>query len=180
MAENAYLAFLRDPDQAARRAELTAFFGPNAGKFLSVYDVLQNDAVTGSGKPKFRLRGSGFSAPAFFFGPVWFFYRKMWLIAGIIAAGMVVLSLVPGTSRLGAGVGAGLAVMAYRAYVQHAIGKIDKLRGPDGVADLAMVAEAGGVSKLAAWISGTIYGLLALATLVSIYLLVQAGEPIPR
>lgn len=72
-----------------------------------------------------------------------------------------------------------LALMAYRTYVQHAIGRIEKLRGADGIADLVATAEAGGVSRPAAWISGMLYSLLILTTIVSIYLLVQMGEPIP-
>ncbi|PTQ60078.1 uncharacterized protein DUF2628 [Sphingomonas sp. PP-CE-3G-477] len=75
MAANAYQAFLLDPDRAARRAELERVFGPNAHKFMAVYDTLQADAA--GGKLKFRLFGGGFSVPAFLFGPVWFLYRKM-------------------------------------------------------------------------------------------------------
>ncbi len=32
-----------------------------------------------------------------------------------------------------------LALMAYRTYVQHAIGRIEKLRGADGIADLVAI-----------------------------------------
>lgn len=179
MADNAYLAFLRDADQDARRAELTAFFGPNAAKFLPIYDVMQGDAVMGTGRPRFRLGGGGFSVPAFLFGPVWVFYRRMWLIAGIVVAGLVAIALIPGTGRAGLPVGIGLGLMAYRTYVQHAIGTIQKLRGPADRVDLAVVAQAGGVSKTTGWISGLLYRLLALAAIASIILLAWAGEPIP-
>ena len=59
MAANAYQAFLLDPDQAARRAQLEWFFRPNAHKFMAVYDTLQADAAAG-GKSEFRLFGGGF------------------------------------------------------------------------------------------------------------------------
>lgn len=180
MATNAYLAFLRHPDQDARRAELAAFFGPNADKFMPVYDVLQKDAVTGTGRPKFRLGGGGFSVPAFLCGPVWFFYRRMWAIAGVIVAGLVAIALIPGTSHAGLPIGLVLGLIAYRTYVQHAIGAIQKLRGAGGTVDRAAIAQAGGVSKTAGWISGLVYGLLALAAIVSIVILVRAGEPIPQ
>lgn len=179
MAANAYQAFLLDPDQAARRAELERFFGPNAHKFMAVYDTLQADAAAGD-KPKFRLFGGGFSVPAFLFGPVWFLYRKMWVIAGVVVAAMVAISLIPGAGRAGLPIGIALGLMAYRVYVQHAIGVLAKARRPDGTIDPHDIARAGGVSRTAGWISGVIYGLLILISIVSIVLLVQAGEPMPR
>ncbi len=179
MAANAYQAFLLDPDQAARRTELERFFGPNAAKFMAVYDTLQADAAAG-GKPKFRLFGGGFSVPAFLLGPVWFLYRKMWVIAGVVIAAMVAIALIPGAGRAGLPIGIVLGLMAYRTYVQHAIGALTKARRANGTIDPQEIARAGGVSQAAAWISGVIYGLLILISIVSIILLVRAGEPIPR
>ncbi len=179
MAANAYQAFLLDSDQAARRAELEQFFGPNAHKFMAVYDTLQADAAAG-GKPKYRLFGGGFSVPAFLFGPVWFLYRKMWVIAGVVVAAMIAISRIPGASRAGLPIGIALGLMAYRVYVQHVIGALARVRRPDGTIDPQEIARAGGVSRTAGWISGVIYGLLILISIVSIIVLVQAGEPIPR
>ena len=100
MAENAYLAFLRDPDQSARRAELETFIGPNAAPFMKVYDRLQQDAVASvGGRARFRFAGGGFCVPAFFVGPVWFFYRKMWVIGAVIVGLLAVLAFLP--SRAG-------------------------------------------------------------------------------
>ena len=82
MAESPYLAFLRDPDQPARRAELERFIGHNPAPFMKVYDRLRGDAVASpSGRPKFRFFGGGFCVAAFLYGPVWFLYRKRWLLA---------------------------------------------------------------------------------------------------
>jgi hypothetical protein len=179
MADSPYLAFLHDPDQASRRAELEQFFAPNPAPFLKVYDRLHADMAAG-GRPKFRLFGGGFCWPAFFTGPVWFLYRKMWLIAGIIIAVMVALPFLPGTERAGVPLAVALALSGHRIYVQHAITLIQKARTPDGGVDDAMIARAAGVSRIAAWIGGMIYGLLVVVALVSLYLLFSSGEPLPR
>lgn len=176
---NAYQDFLLDPDQPARRAELTAFFGPNAEKFLPVYDKLQADAAAG-GRPKLRLFGGGLSVPAFLFGPVWFLYRKMWAMAGVIVVGLIAIALIPGTSRAGIGIGVASGLLAHRGYVQHAVGTLAKLRRADGTIDAREVARPGGVSRAAGWIGGMVYGLLAAVSIASIVFLIQAGEPIPR
>ena len=41
----AYLAFLNDPDQPARQAELRTFFGPRADHFLKSYQQIRGAAV---------------------------------------------------------------------------------------------------------------------------------------
>ncbi|WP_442678123.1 DUF2628 domain-containing protein [Sphingomonas sp. ASY06-1R] len=178
MANTAYIDFLKDPDQPARRAELANFIGPNANAFIPVYDRLQEDAA--SGKPKFRLFGGGFSVVAFLCLPVWFFYRKMWLIAGFITVAMIAIGFIPGASRAGLPIGVLLGLIAHRTYVQHAIVAIQKLRRPDGTVDPAELRRVGGVSRTAGWISGLAYGALCLLSLWAIIWLVQAGEPIPR
>ncbi len=173
-------AMMLDPDQASRRLELTAFFGPNAADFLKTYDLLRERAVAiaAGQKPGFTLRGTGFEPAAFFLGPVWFFYRKLWAWAWSIVALIVVLGLLPGNTRFGVGLGAGLAIAARSAYVNHAIAKLAKLRNPQGEIDLQQAALAGGVSKTAGWISGTIFVLLTILGLAAIFLLVRSGEPI--
>ena len=181
MTASAYTDFLKDPDQAARRAELENFFGPNAGKFLPVYDRLHADAVSaGSGRPKFRLFHGGFSVPAFLFGPVWFLYRKMWVIAAVVVTGMIAIALIPGTGRAGLPIGVLLGLLAYRVYVQHAIVALQKMRRADGTIDPAALARVGGVSKTAGWIGGLLYGALALLALAAAIALIMAGEPLPR
>ncbi len=109
MAKTDYADFLRDPDQPARRAELEAFFGPNAHKFLPVYDRLRADFAR-TGKPGFSLRGGGFSFPALLCGPCWFLYRKMWAIGAIVIAGAVALAFLPVSG--GAGIGISIALVA--------------------------------------------------------------------
>ena len=181
MAENAYLAFLRDPDQSARRAELETFIGPNAAPFMKVYDRLQQDAVASvGGRARFRFAGGGFCVPAFFVGPVWFFYRKMWVIGAVIVGLLAVLAFLPLTSRVGLPLAFVMALMGRRIYVQHAIGLIQKARHTQGAMDSQACARAGGVSKAAGWVGGVIYGLLALVSLAALIVLARSGAPLPR
>ena len=180
MAENAYLAFLRDPDQASRRVELETFIGSNAAPFMKVYDRLQQDAAgSASGRAKMRLLGGGFCAPAFFTGPVWFFYRKMWVIGAVVVGLFAALTLLPGTSRVGLPLAIIMALMGHRTYVQYAIGVIQKRRTAGGV-DAETLMRAGGVSKVAGWVGGVIYGLLTLAGLAALIVLARSGAPLPQ
>ena len=163
--------FCDDPDQTARRAELTAFFGPNADGFLAVYDRMVAAQRRGLAD---RLRpwvGGGFCAPAFFLGFVWFYYRRMWAWAMGFVALMIVLEWVPGTSQVGLVLAIGMALVARRLYVGHAIGTICRLRAltppPEqgSTAFLDALRSAGGVSKSAGWISG---GLFVLVTVIAV------------
>lgn len=181
MADNSsYFAFLRDPDQDQRRAELATFFGPHADTFLKAYDKLREDTLSAvGGRPKFRLFGGGFEVAAFFLGPVWFFYRKMWTIAWIIVAILVAIAFIPVLSRAGLIVSLLLAMMAHRTYVQYAIGKLQKMRVAEGQLTPMAVQTAGGVSKPAGIISGSIFLVLLIISVISIFYLVSHGIP-PR
>ena len=172
---SAYLAFLADPNQEARYAELRDFFGPNADKFLPVYEKLRASTpqVTGQ-RPKSQLFGGGFEPAAFFLGPVWFFYRKMWLIAWLIVGLMVVLAFIP-FRAVGMVLGITLATMAHRVYVQHAVQKLVALHASNAVVTPALVQAAGGVSKPAGITSGVIYGILWLLAVISIIYLASHG-----
>lgn len=173
---SAYFAFLNDPDQEVRRAELRTFFGPNAETFLKAYDRLRSDtpAVPG-GRPKFRLFGGGFEPAAFFLGPVWFFYRKMWLMAWVVVGMLVVVSFIPFRAA-GLIVGITLAGMAHRVYVQYAVQKLTTLHRGGTPVTPDTVAAAGGVSKRAGVISGVIYALFWILGVVSIIYLASHGQ----
>ena len=176
-AQAAYTAFFQDPDQESRRLELTTFFGPNAATFLKAYDKLRDDTLAAtSGRPKFRLF-AGFEVAAFFLGPVWFFYRKMWILAWIIVAFLIAAYFVPLLGRAGLVLALLLAGMAHRSYVQHAIAKLQQLRGPDGVLNLQQVQAAGGVSKAAGIASGIVYGVLYILAIAGIIYLISHGLP---
>ncbi len=177
MADNTpYLAFLKDPDQVSRRAELAAFFGPHAETFLKTYDKLREDTVRAEGgRPKFRFFGGGFEAAAFFLGPVWFFYRKMWVMAWVVVALLVVAAVLPIASRIGLILSVLLGFLGHRTYVQHAIGKLQTMRLADGTLDPVSLREAGGVSKPAGIVSGTIFGLMWVVGIVAIVYLAMHG-----
>jgi hypothetical protein len=156
MADNAYLAFVKDPDQTSRRAELAAFFGPRPEKFLKVYDNMASVANREPGtKAQIKFFDGGFCWPAFFLGPIWMFYRKMWVYAGIVLAIFFIFTFLPLPPGAGIGLAVAMAFAGARLYVTYAISTVSKLRG-----DPARIAAAGGVSPLAGWVSGIIYVLI--------------------
>ena len=120
MADAKYLEFLRDPDQASRREELSAFFGPNADVYLSTYNRMRELELQPRGVKSFRLFRFGLSGPAFFFGPVWFFYRKLWLYGTILTAALISLAFLP-LGRLSLPISLVMAMAAKQAYVLHSV-----------------------------------------------------------
>ncbi|WP_164981628.1 DUF2628 domain-containing protein [Silvibacterium dinghuense] len=156
--------FLLDEDQEARRAELMAFIGPNADKFMPTYDSMRARLVAPAGGKKPKII-RGFVAAAFFLGPVWFLYRKMWMVSLIILGVVVVFALlpIPGGNRIGLPIGIALAISGKYTYVEHAMKRIIALRGASPVADLSVLAKEGGVSKPAGYISAAaLVGLMIL------------------
>ena len=170
-AETAYTRFLRDPNTAARRAELEAYVGPNPAPFLKLYDRLR-ERPDRPGQAMFS-----FVALAFFLGPVWFFYRKAYPWAWGIVVLQVVLIGLPVGRGAGIGLGVALAMIGRYTYLQRAIGRISKLRGQDAVADPALLARDGGVSRVAGWVSGLAY--LALAVLTVVAYVLPGGSTAP-
>ena len=169
--------FMTDPNQELRRAELAAFIGPNAEKFMPVYDNLRIVTAGVPGAKRQRLL-SGFVGTAFLLGPTWFFYRKLWVWAISITVLELGLGFIPHVSRLGFPLSLALAFFAKGAYVDHAIKRVTALRGTAQVADLALLQREGGVSKVAGWLSGSIVVLIMLAGIASIiYLAMHNGGP---
>ena len=167
--------FMTDPNQEARRAELAAFIGPNADKFMPVYDNWRTVTAGVAGTKGQRLL-RGFVGTAFLLGPTWFFYRKLWVWAIGVTVVELALGFIPHTSRLGLPVSIALALFAKGVYIDHAVKRISVLRGGAPVADLALLQREGGVSKVAGWISGSIVVLVLLLALASIiYLATQNG-----
>ncbi len=172
--------FLHDPDQLHRREDLLAFFGPHADKYLLVYDRLHARANRAPGeKIRFNfLRGGGMSGPAFFVGPVWFFYRKMWLYGGILTALMLLLAVLPAFLSIGSlslPISIGIAIVSKQIYVSDAINTIQKLRAANPTLSPQTLAHAGGVSKTAGWISGAIYALLVILGIGSMVSMILRG-----
>jgi len=165
MVESALTQFAKDPDQPMRRAELNAFIGPNPASFLAVYHRIAASAATGDRRLTSLI--GGLCAPAFFLGPVWFFYRKMWLWAWGYCVVMLLLSALPIGGQAGLGLSVAAALMARWAYLDHATRRIAKIRLArplDEQAYFTQLAAAGGISKLAGWASGIFFATaLALA-----------------
>ncbi len=181
MANDPYINFLQDPDQVSRQAELATFFGPHGAKFLKGYEMQRAMMTrTTGGKIRYSFLRAGYVWPAFFVGPVWFFYRKMWLWGGILTAVVVVLGLLPIAGRVGFPLGIAMAVGGSSLYLNHAVRTIERLRqaSPNGVVDPQQLAAAGGVSKTAGWIGGVVYGLLLLLALYGIIVAIRTGAPL--
>ena len=171
MATQAYRDFLLDPNDGARLADFGVFVGPNVNGFLPAYERQRAALTRPPGqKVKFQWASNGFNAGAFFGGPVWFFYRKMWAWAWGITVAEVLIGLIPGTSRIGMPIGIALAVGGNQLYVSHAINKIAKMRA-EGRGSVEELQRAGGVSKTAGWISGIVFGLLLALAIWSIFTL---------
>ena len=168
MANQAYTHFMQDPDSAARLADFGAFVGPNVKAFLPAYEKQRAAANRAPGeKAKFQWAAGGFNAGAFFGGPIWFFYRRMWGWAWGITAALVLVGLIPGTSRVGLPVGIVLGLGGNQLYVTHAVSKIAKLREA-GRGSVEEMQRAGGVSKLAAWVASLVYAALVALTIWSL------------
>ena len=160
-----------DSAEARRREEVRAYIGPHAEAFMPVWASMQARAAPrqpGEKRPRLRF---GFIAMAFFLGPCWFFYRKLWLWAWGLVGLFVVLALLPLTSRVGLPLGIFLAMFGRQAYLGHVKARIAKLRGGAEFADLEVLRRAGGVSPLAGWISSVVIAGIALLGLASLILL---------
>lgn len=161
-------AFLCDLDQAARREELRAFIGPNVDIFLKVYDAMRAGIVSPKGTAPWQW---GFVALAMFLAPCWLLYRKMWMWGG----GLLALTFVPVPLELPLALACG--VFGRTFYLNHAMARITALRGDATRADLEALAKAGGVSKLAGWISGVLLIALAAAAVATVIMVVQDADP---
>ena len=171
MANQDYTHFLLDPDADARRQDFVTFVGPNAKAFLPAYERARAFANRAPGeKVKFSLGANGFNAGAFFVGPVWFFYRRLWGWACGITVALLLIGLIPGTSRIGLPVGIGLGFGANQLYVAHAINRVARMRA-EGRGTPDELAAAGGVSKVAGWIAGIVFALLMALTIYALFTL---------
>ncbi len=168
-----------DSAAARRREEMRAFIGPHAEAFMPVWTAMQARAAPrtpGEKRPRIKFN---FVAMAFFLGPCWFFYRKLWVWAWALLAVIVVLAFLPITSRIGLPLGICLAMFGRQAYLGHAQKRVAQLRGGAEFADLDVLRRAGGVSPVAGWTSSLLLGALSLIGVASLILLTLAngGQP---
>lgn len=128
-----------DEGQDRERADMALFATRNPAGILRVYDGLA------AGGGQWPICWPGVLAPQ-----AWFLYRRMYLWAALVSAGPLLLAYVPqlswlnwSTSLVGA---AGL-----RLYVGGARRTIAGIRaGADDVIARALIARAGGVSRIGA------------------------------
>lgn len=143
--------------------DIAAYIGPNAEKFRPAWD--QQRAVI-------LKKGYGFTWtfcwPALLVSYVWFFYRKQWILGGLLLVLPVLIVIVyPAASGAFGGVGLAMATMAKSFYLQDIIPKIAKIRAaqPDAAIRAASLAASGGTSKLAAMLSA-IFAAASIAALI--------------
>ncbi|MGE5506787.1 MAG: DUF2628 domain-containing protein [Actinomycetota bacterium] len=160
-AVTTYQGLFDHSDQAAIQADLRAYFGPNADRFIALYEKMRGR------EPAKRFGARSWNWPAFFLTFVWFFYRRQWVYGiGVIVLNLV-LAFVAG-SAAGAIVGGMCGILANTLYVQKAMMAVAAAdqAGLAGEARVAQLQAAGGVSKLAGGIAGFVLAaLMALAVI---------------
>lgn len=166
MKRDTYRRFLCDPEQDLRREELRTFIGPHSEVFLATYErVREAECAPAGGRRITRILSVviSFTTAAFFLGPFWFFYRKMWMWGASLLAAMVVVSLVPVMSRTSLVMGLVAAFFGRYLYLRHAIAKIEQLRGQMAA---TLLQQTGGVSRVAGWVAGVVLVLSIAVALV--------------
>lgn len=152
------------PDQEQVRADLAAFFGPKAERFLAKYEKLRRGF--GRGKLFFSWNWA-----VFFLNFAWFFYRKMYLCGVLILVLPLVLGLLLPEGPGGAGLVLAFALFADHWYVTHALKQVIKANalGLQGAERAAYLQERGGVSRLAGGLALVVYVCItALAILAAL------------
>jgi hypothetical protein len=147
------------PDQSRVRAELAAFFGPNAGVYVDTYDKMRAE-----GKSITRT----WSWPVFFGSFVWFFYRKMYGPGALVLFLPMLLKYLIGGMSIGSIVV--FAISAKSWYVTTAMARIAKADqlGLKGDERIDYLQRAGGVSLIAGLLAGFVFAgaiLLVIATI---------------
>jgi hypothetical protein len=141
------------PDQGGirtNRDDLRVFIGPNAERYLRAYDLKQT-----------RRRGlAGFSVAAAFIPLAWLMYRKMYVAAGILLLGSLIIGLVIPDIGPGIGIAGVFGVLGKTLYLSHAESRLRKIgaRHLPPAEHVALLQRAGGVS----WI-GAVIGAIIMA-----------------
>jgi hypothetical protein len=148
------------PDQGRVRADLAAFFGPQAETYLRVYDKMQPDGKNWV----MSWSWSGFFAPM-----VWLFYRKLYLYGVLCTVASLALGFVfdfSAGSWIAVVIGASAKAWYVSAGLQH-VAKADEL-GLLGDERRDYLRRAGGVSPAAGLLMGVAYVAIIALLIVSI------------
>jgi len=126
------------------RDDLRDFIGPNAERYLRAYDLRQ---------ARRRFLG-GFSLAAAFIPLAWLMYRKMYIAAGILLLGSLIIGLVMPDIGPGVGIAGAFGVLGKTLYLSHAESRLRKIgaRHLPLAEHIALLKRAGGVS----WVGGAI------------------------
>jgi hypothetical protein len=139
-------------------AELARFIGPNAHRFEPTWATM-NERITEGRSHLVR----SWSWPAFLAPFPWFFYRKQWGIGATILILPIMLGfLLPGApASATTGAFLFLAMQAKALYLDASVRQIAKIKeaSMSAYAADAALERRGGVSTLAAIISGTVLAL---------------------
>jgi hypothetical protein len=157
-----FKALFEAEDQERVRADLTVFFGPRAQVFLDTYEKMR-----ARGPSKQLTLVATWCWPAFFASFAWYFYRKMYLMGGMLVILPIVMGLLLGGTG-SSGMWVIFTMMAKPIYVQTALRRITKADGLGlaGEERRDYLQRAGGVSLVAGLFTGFIYvGLIALTVM---------------
>lgn len=128
-------------------ADLQRFIGPNAPLFIEIW------RETPDGKlPAFKY----FSIMAFWLGPFWFLYRKLYLWAAGVTALMISAPIIFAEiwEIVLIAIGVGIGFVANKIYVNWAVQRVKSIRTatPDLSQRQAELKRQGGVSSKSVWV----------------------------
>lgn len=142
------------------------FIGPNPDKFIKAAGV-------GAG----GKQSTTFNWPAFFIGPIWLFYRKLYLWGACLLLVPVVLVVIfPQLSKVSFGYGVLLGLLGHKIYMNHATSKIGKIKKLDLSDDefKDRLKKAGGTSP-----AGAVFGVVITVALIVLPILGAMAETLP-
>lgn len=141
--------------------DVARFIGPNADRFRRSWEATRDKIAAKGGGMAF-----GFCWPCLLFSFAWFFYRRLWAAGLAILLVPIVFSLVFESSGGMLGALIGISLFAKSAYVQHAVGKVARIRQAGGGDD--EIVRAGGISVAGGAIGGLIMALGYAAVILSV------------
>lgn len=170
-------ALFEAADQWRVRADLETFFGPNADRYLEVYEKMRME------KNFQRASVKTWSWPVFLGGFTWFFYRKMYIYGATAVFTLLITSYLLGNTgslgSAGGGMFAAFAMHAKTSYVNQALGRIAKADelGLTGIDRTDYLRRAGGVSLPAGIFAGLIYGFAVAVAILGAIARHKTGHP---
>lgn len=150
------------------RSLFAMYVGKNAKRFLALYDSMYPSATPVPSEESWLVRrwyATGFNWSAALFGPVWFFYRKLYIEACAMILIPIGIAILFPDLKASFGFGAVIGYLANRYYVWRAVKRIRAIaQMPTTVEGRdALIRSRGGVS-----IAGLIVGIVVLAGLVAL------------